>query len=168
MHLPSARTRAASLLAALGLALLLPSSTDAQTDDGVRFGIIVGGTSFAGLSIEFFDGARSLEWTVGTWAARDVTVSVVAREYFGAGAMKPSLGLGLWSVVAWSGDQRPRIALLARAPVGFDWNPGGEHFLSMDINLNRGLWVQRADPNDQAPMSHRLVPLPGFAYRWRP
>lgn len=168
MPLPSARPVHGALLATLLLGLSLPGPATAQDDDGVRFGITVGGTAFAGLTLELFDGSRSLEVTVGTWAARDLTVSVVGREYFGAGAMKPSLGLGLWSVVAWSGDERPGIAVLARAPVGFDWNAGGEHFLSMEVNVNRGLWVQRTDPEDQAPMSHRLVPLPGFAYRWRP
>ena len=128
----------------------------------------MGGTSFAGLSLEFFHGARSLEISVGTWAARDLAFSVVGREYFGEGAMKPTVGLGFWTVVAWPVDGRTGVAVVARAPVGFDWNPGGEHFLAVDVNVNQGLWVRRSDPEDLAPMTHRLVPLPGFAYRWRP
>lgn len=134
----------------------------------MRFGITLGGTSFVGLTVELFDGNRSLELSAGTWAARDLTLSLVGREYFGAGSMRPTLGLGLWTVVAWSGSGRPGIAVVARAPVGFDWNPGGEHYLALDVNVNQGLWVQRTDPDDEAPMSHRLIPLPGFAYRWWP
>ena len=168
MRFHSMRAAHRSLLAAVVLGLLLPLPVSAQADDGVRFGITVGGTSFAGLTLEFFDGDRSLELSVGTWAARDLTLSLVGRQYFGPGSMKPTVGLGLWSVIAWSGDERPGIAVLARAPVGFDWNAGGEHYLSVDINVNQGLWVQRTDPDDEAPMSHRFVPLPGFAYRWRP
>lgn len=167
---PSHPSRSArcGLLAILVILLLTPATARGQEDDGLRFGITVGGTSFAGLSLEFFQGARSLELSVGTWAARDLTVSLVGREYFGAGSMKPTVGLGFWTVVAWPEDGRTGVALVARAPVGFDWNPGGEHFLAFDINVNQGVWVRRSDPEDLAPMTHRLVPLPGFAYRWRP
>lgn len=167
MRPPTLRPVRAGPLTALLAGLLLPLPAPAQ-EDGLRLGITVGGTSFAGLTLEFVEGDRSVELSVGTWAAQDLVVSVVGRQYLGAGAMKPTMGVGLWTLVAWSGAERPGIAVLARAPVGFDWNPGGDHFLSLDINVNRGLWVQRTDPEDQAPMSHRLVPLPGLAYRWRP
>lgn len=168
MRFPTARLARDGVLTALLLAVLPPFPVAAQDDSGLRFGITVGGTSFAGLTVEFLEGDRSLELSVGTWAARDMVVSLVGRQYFGPGSMKPTVGLGLWTLVAWSDDERPGIAVLARAPVGFDWNPGGQHFLSVDININRGFWVQRTDPEDQAPMSQRLVPLPGFAYRWKP
>jgi len=160
------RTRLPGLLAALALtAFPLPSHAQ---DDGVRLGITVGGTSFFGFSVEFFDGQRSVEATLGTWALQDVSISVVGRQYFGGGSMKPVVGLGLWTVVAWPGDSRPGVALLARAPIGFDWNASGNHFVAADLNVTRGLWVRRTDPLDETPMSRRLVPLPGLAYRWRP
>ena len=164
--LPAMRTRFAVLLVALALAAL-PRPSLAQ-DDGVRFGITVGGTSFVGVSLEFFDGQHSVEVALGTWALRDLSASVVGRRYFGAGSMKPVVGLGLWTVVAWRGGPRPGVALVARAPIGFDWNVGGDHFLAADMNVSRGLWVRRTDPLDETPMSRRLVPLPGLAYRWRP
>jgi hypothetical protein len=144
---------------------------EAQVDDdgsGVRFGITVGGTSFAGLSLEFISGHQSVELSVGTWAARDLSVSVVGRQYLGAAAAKPVVGAGLWLVVAWPPDDGYGMALLARAPIGVDWNPGGDHYLALDLNVSRGLWVRRTDPDDETPMSQRLVPLPGLAYRWEP
>jgi len=160
------RTPSAGLAWALALAVM-PHSVQAQDNDGIRFGVTVGGISFVGLSLEFVHGHRSIELALGTWSARDLSVSVVGRQYFGAKSARPVVGVGLWTVVAWPGSSRPGVALVARAPIGFEWNPGGEHFLAMDINVNRGLWVRRTDPLDDAPMSRRLVPLPGLAYRWR-
>jgi hypothetical protein len=165
--LPAMRTPLAGLACVLALAVI-PHAVRGQDDNGVRVGVTVGGTSFIGLSLEFFDGQRSMELAVGTWSARDLSISVVGRQYFGAKSVRPVVGLGLWTVVAWPGSTRPGFALVARAPIGFEWNPGGGNFLSMDINVNRGLWVRRTDPFDDTPMSHRLVPLPGLAYRWRP
>jgi len=160
------RTRFAGLFVALALTVF-PLPSQAQ-DDGLRFGITVGGTSFVGLSLEFFDGSNSVEVTVGTWALQDVSLSIVGRQYFGAASMRPVVGLGLWTVIAWPGGSRPGMALVARAPIGFDWNPTGDHFLAADMNVTRGLLVRRPDPLDDTPMSRRLVPLPGLAYRWQP
>jgi hypothetical protein len=134
----------------------------------MRVGLTVGGTSFAGISLEFFKDARSLELTVGTWAARDLAVSVVGRQYFGKASAKPVAGLGVWMVWAFPPEGQQGLALVARAPIGVDWNVAGDHFLSLDINVNRGIFVRRSDPEDQAPMNQRLVPLPGVAYRWKP
>ena len=145
----------------------LPREVHAQSTDGVRLGLTVGGTSLVGISLEFLRGDRSIEVTVGTWAARDLAVSVVGRQYFGASSVRPVVGAGLWAVLAFPDEGRTGVALVARVPIGLDWNPAGDHFLALDLNVNRGLWVRRSDPQDLAPMNYRLVPLPGLAYRWR-
>ena len=49
----------------------------------------MGGTSFAGITIEFLSGHQSIELAVGTWAARDLAVSVVGRQYFGGAGARP-------------------------------------------------------------------------------
>jgi hypothetical protein len=55
---------------------------------------------------------------------------------------------------------------MARAPVGLDWNVSGDHFLTVDANLNRALYVRRTDPEDGTPPAERIIPLPGVAWRW--
>lgn len=147
--------------------LVSPAALSAQGED-LRIGITLGGTSFLGLAVEFFDGDRSLEIAVGTWTARDLSVSVVGRQYFGAAEVKPVVGAGLWSVFSWPEDEGTGISLVARAPVGFDWNVAGDHSLNLDINVNRALWVKRPSPTDATQRDRSLVPLPGISYRWRP
>ncbi len=165
---PPRRIRLIAILALTVSGAVLPTAVEAQPADGLRVGLTVGGTSFLGISLEFLSGNRSLEVTVGSWAAQDLAVSIVGRQYFGASSARPVVGAGLWAVLAFPPEGRTGIALVARAPIGIDWNVAGDHFLALDINLNRGLWVRRSDPEDRAPMNHRLVPLPGLAYRWRP
>lgn len=152
---------------AAALALAAPREAGAQ-EDGLRVGVTLGGTGFVGLSFELLDDGRSVELDVGTWSFEDVTLSVVGRQYFGASAMKPVVGLGLWSVLSWPRNgQRGGASLVLRAPVGFDWRAAGGHFLAFDINVDRTLWVRHRDPMDDGPPSTRLVPFPGLAYRWQ-
>ena len=156
----------------LALLLLAPRSSGdlaAQqigSGDGVRFGITAGGISTVGLAIEFFHDHRSLDITVGTWSFRDVSVSVVGKEYFGAGALHPFVGGGLWIVAAAPPGERLGLAAVLRAPIGVDWRAVGGHSLGLTMNVNRALAVRRTDPGDQLPLNRRLVPLPGVYYRW--
>ncbi len=160
---------------AAALALILtcvgPSPARGQTPgpdagDGVRFGISVGGISTIGVSVEFFRDSRSLDLTVGTWRFRDVSLSAVARQYLGAGAARPVVGLGLWTVAAKPArDERLGWSLVVRAPIGVDWELSDPHAVGFFLNVNRGLWVRRSDPEDTAPLNRRLVPLPEVYWR---
>jgi len=77
------------------------------------------------------------------------------------------VGLGLWSAVGRpEEDPRDGIALLAVAPIGADWRVLDDHALGAAINVNRGLWIRRSDPQDETPIGKRLIPLPGFYYRF--
>ena len=74
---------------------------------------------------------------IGTWSFRDLSVSLIGKQYFGPGDFRPTAGLGLWAVVApprESGDQTA-IAILARA---FDYNIGARTY-------RRTLKFQRRD-----------------------
>lgn len=133
--------------------------------DGVRVGISFGGVSTVGLTLEFYRDTRSLDLTLGTWSFRDVSVSAVVKQYFGGRAARPFVGAGLWVVAAAPGDDRTGWALVLRAPVGVDWAVADSHALGAVINVNRGLWVRRANPDDNVPMNKRLVPLPELYYR---
>ncbi len=162
----------AVLISCLALLLLAPGPSSrlaAQqigSGDGVRFGITAGGISTVGFAIEFFHDHHSLDITVGTWSFRDVSVSVVGKEYLGAGALHPFVGGGLWVVAAAPPGERLGLAAVLRAPIGVDWRAVGRHSLGLTMNVNRALAVRRTDPEDQLPLNRRLVPLPGVYYRW--
>ena len=139
----------------------------AQEETDVRFGITMGGTSFLGISLEFVASGHALELSAGTWSLRDLSLSVVLKEYLGVSAMKPVLGAGLWAIISWPRPgERSGAAVVARFPIGFDWNAGGNHYIDFEMNVNRGLWIRRGDPTDTTPLNRRLVPLPGVSYRF--
>jgi len=143
--------------------------SQASGPEEVRIGISFGGISFMGFILEYRWNDRSLEMNIGTWSFRDLSVSVVGKQYFGPGDFRPFAGLGLWGVVAprRGTDEQTALALLARAPVGVEFNVDADHHLGAHISLNRALWIRRRDPLDNLPPSDRLVPLPGFFYLWK-
>jgi hypothetical protein len=157
----------------LTLAILAPGEAGGSTlkpsgPEDLRLGISFGGISFIGFIMEYRWGNQSVDRTVGTWSFRDLSVSVVGKQYFGPGAFRPFAGVGLWAVfnpIHGPGEQRG-AALVARAPIGVDWNLDAEHHIGADLSLNRALWIRRKDPRDDTPPTHRLIPLPGFYYRW--
>lgn len=158
----------------LALFLGSPAEARARELDGsgpeeFRIGISFGGISFIGFIMEYRWGDRAVDLTVGTWSFRDLSVSVVGKQYFGPGDFRPFSGLGLWAVINpnHGPGEQAGLALVARAPVGVDWNMDASHHLGADLSLNRALWIQRKDPRDDTPPSDRLIPLPGFYYRWK-
>ncbi len=161
-------TRTAAVLAFV-LSCSAPAPAIAQTPgpdagEGVRIGISVGGISTVGLTVELFRDTRSVDMTVGTWRFRDVSVSAVVRQYFGAGSARPVVGLGLWTVAA-KPDDRIGWSLVLRAPIGVDWEVSDPHAVGAFLNVNHALWVRRSDPADDLPLNRRLVPLPEVYYR---
>jgi len=160
------RVHLVTLLAAGSLLLAAATPTDAQ-EEGLRIGVYFGGTSLVGVLFDYFDATGSTELTLGTFSFRDLSVSLVRRQRFGGGDVQPTVGLGLWAVAALPGEEeRTGFALVARAPVGLDWNVTDDHFLTLDANLNRALWVRRTDPEDETPPASRIIPLPGVSWRW--
>jgi len=133
----------------------------------MRVGLTLGGISTVGVTVEFYRDQESIDLTVGTWSFRDLSVSAVFKEYFGAGDVRPFIGGGLWFVFAHPSGERPGFAAVLRAPVGVDWHVTGNHFLGAALNVNRALMVRRTDPEDETPLNKRLVPLPGLYYRFR-
>ena len=157
---------ALAVFAATGRAAPVPQGSGPEE---VRFGISFGGISFIGFVTEYRWGDRSIEVNIGTWSFRDLSVSVVGKQYFGPGDFRPFSGLGLWAVIAPTTDplERTGVAILARAPVGVEWNVKADHHLGSHLTLNRALWIRRKDPLDDYPPSDRLIPLPGFYYIWK-
>ena len=158
---------------ALALALLAPSAARASSPLGsgpeeFRIGISFGGISFVGFIMEYRWGNQSIDINIGTWSFKDLSVSVVGKQYFGPGRVRPFAGLGLWTVIAPVRNSRERsgFSLVARAPIGADWNVSAGHHLGAHLSVNRALWIRRKDPDDQTPPTDRLIPLPGFYYVW--
>jgi hypothetical protein len=164
---PLPRRFAAALLVTASFAAAGPASAQRIGDgEGGRLGLTFGGISTIGFSVEYFDGHRSLDLTVGTWSFRDVSASVVVKQYFGSSDLMPFVGGGLWLVGASPSGERTGFAAVLQAPIGLDWRATGRHYLGFNLNVNRALWVRRTDPEDDLPLNRRLVPLPGFYYRW--
>lgn len=159
----------AALLSALTglLVAATPGAGGAQAREAARIGITVGGISTVGMIIEYVSGSSSWEINVGTWSFRDLSVSVVRRWYLGVEEARPTLGAGLWGVLAFPPDSRASFAMVARAPVGVEWRATARHAAVLDLNVNQGLFIRRSDPDDDTPMNRRLIPLPGLSYRWR-
>lgn len=135
-------------------------------DDQLRIGLTLGSTSFVGLSVEyFFSERRSVDLMLGTWSLRDISSSIAVKQYGGGGDARAYIGLGLWNVLAWQ-EEGFGSALILRAPVGFEYEPFDDGSLGVDISVSRALQVNRADPLDDTPPADRIVPLPGFYFRW--
>lgn len=171
-HRPAIRRPGRSLpliLAAVLALLVAPGPGAGQSGpSGLRVGMTLGGVSFVGLSFEYqWTVDRTVDLTIGTWAFSDVSLSVVVKQYLGPRGVQPYVGAGLWGVTAFTEEGVGGVVVL-RAPVGLDWRVIDENYLGAEININRGLWVHRADPTDETPLNERFVPLPGFHYRWRP
>jgi hypothetical protein len=152
-------------LLALVAILLAPASAGAQ--DRFRLGLSFGGLGFMGVVAEQSWGDRSAELLVSTFTFRDVSLSLVGKQYFGASYLKPAVGAGLWYMLGASEDG-PGSALLLRFPLGGDWRVSGPHYVTFEVNVARGLLVWRPDPEDDHPMTTRIIPLPSFSYRLDP
>jgi hypothetical protein len=136
----------------------------------VRIGVTTAGIGSIGASIEFLWGSRSVDVNLATFSFHEVSVAVTAKQYFGSGQLRPFMGLGLWGIAGSTGEEGDDTgkALILRVPLGGDWNVRGRHHLGGSLAVNEGLWVDRADPEDDTPVSRRPVPLPGLYYRFEP
>ena len=150
----------------LGLAALAVAQP-ATAQEGLRLGLSFGGTGFVGVVSEWRWSDRSAELQISTFTFRDVSVSIVGKQYFGASGLQPVVGAGLWLLVAGSPDGTGG-AVVARFPFGGDLHVGGGHYTTFEMSVNRGLWVKRPDPTNDIPITRRLIPLPSVSYRFAP
>lgn len=188
VQVPSPRTRMKSLVATvliLALAAMagLPSGASAQapgdpdappaprtTDRGeLRVGLSLGGTGFLSFVTEYKRGGWGAELTLGTITFREIAAAISGKRYFMSGTFQPVVGLGLWSLTAWTEDGSGSV-LIVRAPLAVEWNVTGTHATGIEVGLNRAIAVNRLDPEDDTPPNRTLVPIPGVYYRygWRP
>ena len=169
--------RSLSVVLALSLSFplagLLASPLTAQStaeDMKIRIGVTAAGIGSIGASVELLWGSRSVDVNLATFAFSEVSLAVTAKQYFGGGDLRPFVGVGLWGITGSTGqegDQSGR-ALILRVPVGGDWNFTRRHHLGGSLAVNEGLWIRRADPEDDRPVKRRPVPLPGLYYRFEP
>ncbi len=171
--MPLIYTTSVGVLLALLLTLHAPSALAGQNGDTrpdeLRLGLTFGGTGFVGVVAEFRRGDWSGELSLGTITFREISVAVSGKRYFTEGALQPAVGLGLWSLTAWTEDGSGSILLL-RAPLAVDWQITGGHYAGLEVGFNRALAVNRLDPEDDTPPNRFIVPIPGAYYRygWEP
>ena len=166
------RTLAVLLLA--GCAGLAPagwlhalSPADPADDPPVyRYGLTLGGTALISLVFEYESNNRAVEFALGTFSGRDLSLAVTGKQYLGGGDLRGFAGVGFWGVAGFPADQRTGFALIARAPIGVDWHALERHAAGFELNLNRALAMRRPDPVDERPPRTRIVPLPAFYYRF--
>jgi len=151
--------------------LASPLAAQDPTDDmQLRIGVTAGGIGSIGASVEFLWGSRSIDVNLATLSFREVSLAVTGKQYFGSADLRPFLGVGLLGIAGSTeleGEQTGKVLLL-RLPVGGDWNFTGNHHLGGSLAVNEGLWIDRADPEDDTPVNRRPVPLPGLYYRVEP
>lgn len=160
-------SRGIQLIAAaalFGLARGAPVAAQEEADF-LRIGVTLGSTSFVGIAVEYVWDQTAAEVTLGTWALRDFSVSVVGKQYLGEGRVRGYLGLGLWNVTAFE-EEGIGSGLVLRAPVGGELRTFESNWFGLDVSVNRALLVKRADPEDDTPPRSSIVPLPGFYWKW--
>lgn len=167
-RLPGARTRVL-MLALLALAAGA-SEAAAQSDDRppsgtLRVGLTFGSVGFLGVTTEYQFHDYSVELTLGTISFREIAVSLAGKRYFSDGRLRPAIGLGLWSLSAWTEDGSGSVLIL-RLPLAADWNWAGGHATGVEVTFNRALAVNRLDPEDETPPNTSIVPFPGLYYRF--
>ena len=168
--LPRGRAPARALVRGLawGLAAALAATAaPLRAQEGLRLGVVFGGTGFVGAVAEWRTGDLGAELTLSTFTFRDLGVSAVVKQYFGASWLKPTVGAGLW-LVRGGTPAGTGTALVARFPFGGDWRAAHGHYATFELNVLRGLWVRRPDPSDETPINRRMIPIPSASYRWDP
>jgi len=164
---PFFRAATVAVLLILAFPFVRPDRVSAQERGTLRVGLTSGGIGLWGIAVEYQFDDVALDLNVATFSFDDLNISLTAKHYFGEGDLRPFVGLGLWGAVGRpEEDPRDGIALLALAPIGADWQALDDHALGAAINVNRGLWIRRSDPQDETPIGTRLIPLPAFYYRY--
>ena len=158
-------SRPQRVLVLAGLATLATASTPGTASAQYRVGVVLGGTSPLGVLVEYRWKRQGLELHAGTWSFRDLSLSLTAKQYVGSNAVEPYVGAGLWGIVARA-EEGTGYGLIARLPVGVDWEFVSRHSAGFAIHFNRALALKRPDPADQRPPRAAFIPLPEFSYRW--
>lgn len=163
--------RTFALALALALCALPPQAARASPGGGdpdadrIRFGISLGGTHRYGISVEYLRGRNSVELSLGTFRWQVLTLAVTGRRYLGESELDPYVGAGLWTMLAFPGEDFGYLAL-ARAAPGLDWNVDGRHHAGLEASLSYALAVKRPDPDDRDPLRRRFLPLPALYYKF--
>lgn len=140
-----------------------PGSPDSDPDR-IRVGINFGGTGLVGVSVEYLRGNQGYEAVLGTLGFSDLSLALSAKYYLASGQLRPVVGVGAWGVAAWT-EEGDGSVFLFRVPVAVEWRVSDADALGIEVGFNRGLYVNRTDPEDDTPVRKNLIPFPGAYYR---
>ena len=152
-----------ALAAVVGTTLALLAAPESVSSQ-YRFGLSIGGASLIAAIAERRWDERGVEVQLGSWGTRDLSISVSAKHYFGARAVRPFAGAGLWIAFART-DAGTGLGLVARAAAGAEWSFASRHAPALTIYLNRALAVRRPSNRYPKPARRGLVPTPELSYR---
>lgn len=141
-----------------------PPSSSEEEPDRLRVGISLGGTGLVGVSFEYLRGNQGYEAVLGTLSFNDLSLALAAKQYLASGQLRPAVGVGLWGMAAWTEEGKGAV-LLFRVPVAVEWRTSEADALGIEVGFNRGLYVNRTDPEDETPVRSNLIPFPGAYYR---
>lgn len=160
-RLSSVRALATVVVGTTVALVVAPESVSSQ----YRFGVSMGGASVIAAVVERRWDERGVEVQLGSWGTRDLSLSVSAKRYFGARAVRPFAGAGLWVAVART-DAGTGLGLVARAAAGAERSFVSRHAPALTIYLNRALAVKRPGNRYARPVRRGLVPIPELSYRF--
>ncbi len=160
-QLSGVRALAAVVVCTAVAPLVAPGSVSSQ----YRFGVSMGGASVIAVVVERRWDERGVEAQLGSWGTRDLSLSVSAKQYFGARDVRPFAGAGLWIAVART-DAGTGLGLVARAAAGVERSFASRHAPALTIYLNRALAVKRPGNRYARPVRRGLVPTPELSYRF--
>lgn len=159
-----------ALLLFIGALLLTaaghPSPLHGQSEDGnrIRLGINFGGTALVGVTAEYLRGDEGFEATLGTIGFNDISLSLAAKHYLASGKLRPAIGVGFWGIAARTEVGSGGVFLL-KVPIAVEWRITEADATGLEVGFNRALWVNRVDPDDNAPVRSNLIPFPALYYR---
>jgi len=157
-----------ALLGASGILSPLAGQDPIPATEGdrsrVRLGINLGGTGLVGISFELLRGNQGYEAVLGTLSFRDISLSIAAKHYLASGKLRPAAGIGFWGMAART-EEGSGSVLLLRLPVAVEWRVTDSDALALEVGFNRGLLVNRLDPDDDTPVRKNIIPFPGAYYR---
>jgi hypothetical protein len=158
----------ALLGAAFGIPPVLLAQDPPAPSEGepnrIRVGLNLGGTGLVGVSFEYLRGNKGVEAIVGTLSFRDLSLSLSGKYYLASGRLRPAVGIGVWGIAAWTEEGNGSVLLL-KVPVAVEWRVTDFDAVGLEVGFNRGLMVNRLDPEDDAPVRSNIIPFPGAYYR---
>lgn len=140
-----------------------------SSNNGIRLGGILGGTSILGLTCEYPFGGFSVGANIGF---KEGFVSAVqAKMYlFDSGGrvksrLRPYFGAGILEEMT-SSEVGDAYVTFLNFPTGCDFNVSGNNYIGVELDINYPIAVSVSEDSDSN-FEHKVSFTPGFYYKWQ-